>query len=186
MVGHDGWTGKREIKNLELTTKNSSGDHRLVRFCDQRSRIDLLQIQHLFQVAAFWARDRKLEDLEIAIANSDPVISVWNETALIGFARATSDGIYRATLWDVVIHPDYQGAGLGRKLVQTVLSHPKLYRVERVYLMTTEQRAFYEKIGFELNGSTTMVLNNRPIDGVERLVPRVDGGESVVDGCMSG
>jgi ribosomal protein S18 acetylase RimI-like enzyme len=152
---------RREVQNSKLEVKNSTEDYRSVQFCDQRSQIDLLQLQQLFQVAAFWARDRQLEDLEIAIANSDPVISVWNGAELIGFARATSDGIYRATIWDVVIHPDYQGAGLGRKLVQTVLSHPKLYRVERVYLMTTEQQSFYEKIGFGLNGSTTMVLHNR-------------------------
>ena len=139
-------------------------DCRHVQFCDQRSRIDLYQLQKLFTLAAFWAQDRQVEDLQIAIAHSDPVITVWNEHQLVGFARATSDGIYRAVIWDVVIHPDYQGAGLGRKLVQTVLSHPKLSRVERVYLMTTNQQAFYEKIGFELNTSTTMVLHNSPLE----------------------
>lgn len=84
--------------------------------------------------------------------------------SLIGFARATSDGIYRATIWDVVVHPDYQGCGLGRKLVQTVLSHPQMNQVERVYLMTTHQQSFYEKIGFEPNASKTMVLHNQPIE----------------------
>jgi N-acetylglutamate synthase-like GNAT family acetyltransferase len=83
---------------------------------------------------------------------------------MIGFARATSDGIYRASIWDVVIHPKYQGSGLGRKLVQTVLSHPKMCRVERVYLMTTHQQKFYERIGFEYNSSTTMVLHNQPLE----------------------
>ncbi|MBD2022720.1 GNAT family N-acetyltransferase [Leptolyngbya sp. FACHB-36] len=139
-------------------------DCRHIQFCDQRSQVNLLQLQELFQVAAFWARDRRLEDLEVAIANSDPIITVWDKARMIGFARATSDGIYRATIWDVVIHPDYQGAGLGRKLVQTVLSHPKINRVERVYLMTTHQQAFYERIGFECNSSTTLVLVNTPIE----------------------
>jgi len=32
--------------------------------------------------------------------------------------------------------------------------------VERVYLMTTYQQGFYEKIGFQTNNSTTMVLSN--------------------------
>jgi N-acetylglutamate synthase-like GNAT family acetyltransferase len=82
---------------------------------------------------------------------------------LIGFSRATSDGIYRATIWDVVIHPDYRGAGLGRKLVETVLSHPRMNRVERVYLMTTHQQSFYERIGFQCNSTTTMVLYNQPL-----------------------
>lgn len=131
-----------------------------IQFCDRKSKIDLTQLQALFKLAAFWAQERQIEDLAIAIANSEPAISVWDGERMIGFARATSDGIYRATIWDVVIHPDYQGAGLGRKLVQTVLSHPRMSRVERVYLMTTHQQKFYERIGFEENQSTTMVLHN--------------------------
>ncbi len=142
-------------------------DCRQIQFCDQRSQIDWQQLQDLFELAAFWARDRKLADLQVAIAHSNPVITVWNAEQLIGFARATSDGIYRAVIWDVVIHPDYQGAGLGRKLVQTVLSHPHLSQVERVYLMTTHQQSFYEKIGFEANSSTTMVLHNEPLEGLQ-------------------
>lgn len=121
------------------------------------------QIQALFNVAAFWASDRRSEDLAIALRNSNPVISAWDGDRLIGLARATSDGIYRATIWDVVVHPDYQGAGLGRKLVQTVLSHPQVAKVERVYLMTTNQQEFYKRIGFEVNETTTMVYFNQPL-----------------------
>ena len=125
------------------------------------SELDLYQLQELFNLAAFWAKGRSIEDLSIAVTHSDPVISIWDGERLIGFARATSDGIYRATIWDVVIHPEYRGTGLGRKLVETVLSHPRVRGVERVYLMTTHQQEFYEKIGFQLNVSTTMVLNNQ-------------------------
>lgn len=134
-----------------------------IQFCDRKSRIDYCQLQELFRLTAFWAQDRKVDELKVAIANSEPAISVWNGKQLIGFARATSDGIYRATIWDVVVHPDYRGAGLGSKLVETVLSHPRINRVERVYLMTTHQQHFYERIGFERNASTTMVLYNQPV-----------------------
>lgn len=130
-------------------------------FSDVKSEIDLLQLQKLLTLAAFWAKERNLEDLAEAIKNSEPVIAVYSKQQLIGFARATSDGIYRATIWDVVIHPDFRGNGLGSKLVETVLSHPRMSRVERVYLMTTHQQKFYEKIGFEQNSSTTMVIYNR-------------------------
>lgn len=133
-------------------------------FCDRKSQVDLTQLQALFKLAAFWAQDRKIEDLAVAINNSEPVISAWDEDRLIGFARATSDCVYRATIWDVVIHPDYQGAGLGRKLVQMVLSHPRISQVERVYLMTTYQQGFYARMGFKYsNRSTTMVLYNKPL-----------------------
>ena len=129
-----------------------------IQFSQSPGDIDIGQLQELFDIAAFWAKGRNIKDLAIAIANSEPVISVWDQELLIGFARATSDGIYRATIWDVVIHPDYQGNGLGSKLIETVLNHPRMQKVERVYLMTTHQQKFYEKIGFQVNKTTTMVL----------------------------
>lgn len=134
----------------------------------QSAQPELQQLQSLFQASTFWAQDRCLEDLAIAIANSNPVFSVWDHDRLIGLARATSDGVYRATIWDVVIHPDYRGTGLGRKLVETVLAHSLINRVERVYLMTTHQQRFYEQIGFEANNSTTMVLCHQKVTPPDR------------------
>ncbi|QLE59015.1 GNAT family N-acetyltransferase [Nostoc sp. TCL26-01] len=138
-----------------------------IQFCEHpQSKVDLYQLQELLNISADWAKGRSIEDLGIAIANSDPVISVWDRERLIGFARATSDGIYRATIWDVVIHPDYRDKGLGSKLVETVLAHPRMRWVERVYLMTTHQQRFYEKIGFQVNSNTTMVLHNEKINSL--------------------
>jgi ribosomal protein S18 acetylase RimI-like enzyme len=145
---------------------NDMGDRQsmkieLIRFSDRKVDLDLLQLQALFNKSAFWAIDRQLEDLQIAIDRSEPVISAWNDNSIVGFARATSDGVYRATIWDVVIDSDYQGIGLGRKLVETLLAHPVMSRVERIYLSTTHQQGFYERMGFERNSSTTMVLKQK-------------------------
>jgi N-acetylglutamate synthase-like GNAT family acetyltransferase len=162
---------------MTSTTRDSSH----IQFCIGRDRADIVQIQELFKAAAFWARERKIEDWEIAIGNSEPVVTVWDGSRAIGFARATSDGIYRATIWDVAIHPDYQGAGLGRQLVQTVLSHPRMCRVERVYLMTTYKQSFYERIGFQKNASTTMVLENPLLE--ENLELEISKGELLTANC---
>lgn len=143
-----------------------------IQFCADKSQVDVQQLQCLFVKTAFWARERNIDDLEIAIAHSNPVVTVWDEKHLIGFARATSDGVYRAAIWDVVIDPDYQGVGLGRKLVQTVLSHPLVSKVERVYLTTTHQQSFYERIGFKRNETSTMVLFNHP-ESAEDLARRI-------------
>ncbi|MFN5855129.1 MAG: GNAT family N-acetyltransferase [Pseudanabaenaceae cyanobacterium] len=141
-------------------------DHSHIRFCDQPELVNATQLQELFNRAAFWAKDRSVAQLAIALANSCPVVTVWDGERLIGHARATSDGVYRATIWDVVIDPEYQGFGLGRKLVQTVLAHGRMRHVERVYLMTTQQQKFYERIGFNENQSTTMVLMNEDSTGL--------------------
>ena len=148
-------------------------DHRPIRFREGLSALNsnvadnpvstaaLEPLIELMQTAAFWACDRTPEDWAIALRHSHPIISVWDRSHLIGFARATSDGIFRATIWDVVIHPNYRGEGLGRKLVQTLLAHPHISKVERVSLITTHQQSFYEGIGFKCNTSTTMVLHQR-------------------------
>lgn len=131
-----------------------------IQFCDDPEKINLTTLQNLFNLCAFWAKERTQEGLKIAIANSNPVITVWDGDHLIGFSRATTDCVYRATIWDVVIHPEYQGIGLGSKLVETMLAHPRINSVERVYLMTTYQQEFYKQIGFQENQTTTMVIYN--------------------------
>lgn len=130
------------------------------KYTEKFSRSDLVQVIRLFRAAAFWAKERSEQDMAVAIAHSHPVVTAWDGEQMIGFARATSDGIFRATIWDVVIDPSNQGGGLGRKMVETLVSHPHMSRVERVYLMTTHQQGFYQRIGFEENSSTTMVLYN--------------------------
>ncbi|OIP74934.1 MAG: GNAT family N-acetyltransferase [Oscillatoriales cyanobacterium CG2_30_44_21] len=135
--------------------------HRYIRFSDRHEDVNLDKLQELLKTSAFWAAERTVSGLAIAISNSKPVVTAWDSDRLIGHARATSDGIYRATIWDVVIDPEYRGVGLGKKLVKTVLDHPNIRNVERIYLMTTHQQKFYEQIGFEQNSSTTLVFFNK-------------------------
>ena len=37
---------------------------------------------------------------------------------MIGFARATSDGVLSATIWDVSVNPAWQRIGLGRAMME--------------------------------------------------------------------
>jgi ribosomal protein S18 acetylase RimI-like enzyme len=114
----------------------------------------------LLKKTAFWGQHRNLEGLRIAVANSNPVVCAWNGALMVGFGRATSDGIYRAAIWDVVVHPDFQGKNLGTKIVQKISAHPLVRDVQRIYLMTSYQQSFYERLGFEVNNTTTMVAFN--------------------------
>ena len=138
-------------------------DYRQIQFCTSFEQIELSQLQELLKLGTFCLKKRRLEELANALSNSEPVVSVWDGEKMIGFARASSDAIYRAIIWEVIIHPDYRGVGLERKLVEIVLSHPRMKQVERVYLMTAERQQFYEQIGFQCNSSTTMMLSNHSL-----------------------
>jgi ribosomal protein S18 acetylase RimI-like enzyme len=108
----------------------------------------LWKLQRLFNKHAFWAQQRTHAQLRRLLAGSTVAVSLWQGKRLVGFGRASSDGIYRAVLWDVVVAGDLHGQGLGRRVVEALLAAPALRDVERVYLMTTNSAGFYRQLGF--------------------------------------
>ena len=125
----------------------------------------LLKLQRLFHKHAFWARQRDVSQLRRMLAGSTVVVSLWRGKRLVGFGRASSDGIYRAVLWDVVVAGDLQGRGLGRQVVEALLSAPKVQRAERVYLMTTNSAGFYQQLGFESAQPQELLIRRRSSSG---------------------
>jgi N-acetylglutamate synthase-like GNAT family acetyltransferase len=109
--------------------------------------VDLEQLQALY-LHAPWATGRGMDGIKIMLENTDYVFSAMDGRQLIGFARVLTDRIYRATLWDVVVHPDYQGRGVGEALMKAILSHPVLSQVQKFWLNTRDKQAFYERFGF--------------------------------------
>ena len=118
----------------------------------------LHQLQQLLDGHSFWAQGRSRKALRQMLQGSQAVVSSWQGGALIGFGRATSDGLYRAVLWDVVVDSNHQGQGLGRRIVGTLLQAPALRHVERTYLMTTNSSGFYSQLGFEPMGNQQLML----------------------------
>ena len=116
---------------------------------DLRPTRGLLKLQRLFDKHAFWAQQRNQRQLKRMLAGSTVVVSLWRGKRLVGFGRATSDGIHRAVLWDVVVAGDLQGRGLGRRAVEALLSTRSIRGAERIYLMTTNSVGFYQQLGFE-------------------------------------
>lgn len=119
------------------------------------------QLQHLMNGNAFWARERPLHHLRRMVKHSAVCVTAWQGTTLVGFGRATSDGIYRATIWDLVVDSEVAGRGLGRALVERLMESSALATCERVYLMTTNSAGFYRKMGFEINQSQVLMIKEK-------------------------
>ncbi|WP_411869946.1 GNAT family N-acetyltransferase [Vulcanococcus limneticus] len=120
------------------------------------------QLQALLNDHSFWASGRSTRDLRRMLRHSQAAVSAWDRRRLVGFGRASSDGVYRAALWDVVVAEAYQGQGLGRRLVTLLLEAPLLRGVERTYLMTTNSAGFYSQLGFEEMLSQKLLLRQQP------------------------
>jgi ribosomal protein S18 acetylase RimI-like enzyme len=130
---------------------------------DLRPSRGLLKLQRLLDKHAFWARGRSIAQLRRLLAGSEAVVTLWRGKRLVGFGRATSDGLCRAVLWDVVVAGDLQGRGLGRQVVEALLATPAVRGVERVYLMTTNSAGFYRQLGFsDATPQALLVRAGRP------------------------
>ncbi len=121
----------------------------------------LRQLKGLLDAHSFWARGRDQRELSQMLTGSQAVVSAWQDRQLVGFGRATSDGVFRAVLWDVVVAGEHQGQGLGRRIVEALLQEPALQGAERVYLMTTNSAGFYEQLGFETVERQRLMLRTR-------------------------
>jgi ribosomal protein S18 acetylase RimI-like enzyme len=119
----------------------------------QEREIDLVELEQLCD-AVGWSR-RPLRRVRKALEHSLLRVGLWRHDArlprLVGFARCTGDGVAEATVWDVAVHPRYQGAGLGKHLMVYVLDQLRAMEVERVSLFADPGVVdFYANQGWEL------------------------------------
>ena len=68
--------------------------------------------------------------------------------AIIGSARAISDGVKRGWIYDVIVAPAWRGRGVGQALTRLVLDHPALRATATVMLGTRDAQALYARFGF--------------------------------------
>ena len=95
-----------------------------------------------------WSR-REPDLIVKALANSMAVVSVWHEGQLIGFARATGDMVFNATIWDMVVRPDYQKLGVGRLVMDELLKELDEFKIPLVTLYADPGTdGFYKRFGF--------------------------------------
>ena len=120
----------------------------------------LKKLQILFNQNTLWAKNRTIGQIKKMLNNSNVIITLWNKNNLVGFGRATTDQVYRAVLWDIVVSKDLQRLGLGKVLVEELLKDKKIKSAEKVYLMTTDRKDFYAQLGFKINiNQNLMILN---------------------------
>jgi len=127
-------------------------------------KLDLAAITEML-ARAYWALGRPAERTERGVANS-LVFGLYAGEKQIGLARVISDYAVFAYLCDVFIHEDYRAHGLGKWLIETVMSHPDLQGLRRWTLATRDAHGLYRQFGWEeLQNPETWMQILRPFPG---------------------
>ena len=92
---------------------------------------------------------RKSEKNIVQAFQNSYYVTAYDGEKLIGFARAISDNCYYTNIFDVIVRPEYQGRGIGKKMMEMLREK---FSGTYFFLTYTEGRKiFYEKCGFEPN-----------------------------------
>jgi len=100
-----------------------------------------------------WSSAEKPKELYNALINSNSLITAWIEKELIGLGNAISDGHLVVYYPHLLVHPNYQGKGIGKMIMDKMQEKYKDFHMQ---MLTADGKAieFYRKAGFQKAGNT--------------------------------
>ena len=102
---------------------------------------------------------RLIEQVESALKNSLYTVCIIEGNKVIAMARMIGDNSMSYFIKDVVVIQEYQGKGVGKLIINDILSYikertPKDWKVSVELMSASGKEAFYEKFGFHKRPST--------------------------------
>ncbi|GAB6042425.1 GNAT family N-acetyltransferase [Endothiovibrio diazotrophicus] len=114
-------------------------------FTERLAEDEWPRLAAVYQRTPLGARDP--QRLREVFENSRQRRFLYLDGQLCGAARALSDGFDCAVVCDVVVAPEHQGGGYGRKLVEALLEPLRSHRKVILYAVPGQQ-GFYRTLGF--------------------------------------
>ena len=110
---------------------------------------NLLQIDRICALlkTSYWAGERSRETIERSIEHS-LCFGVYQDGEQVGFARCVTDYATMYWLADVILDERVRGQGLGKALVDLIVSHELLQGLVGT-LATRDAQGLYQRFGFE-------------------------------------
>lgn len=114
--------------------------------------IEEVEVIKLYE-ANKWSSAEKPEKLLPALRNSHSLVTARISGVLVGLANAISDGYLVVYYPHLLVHPEYQRRGIGRKMVMALNS---IYGNFHQQMLTADGEAiqFYKSVGFVRAGNT--------------------------------
>ena len=109
------------------------------------------QLKELFDSVG-WKSAKYPSVLKSAFSQSSNVVSLWQDDRLVGIIRAMGDDCWSTNIDCLIIHKDFQGKGLSKILLESLMNDLKNVQYINVCPDDEKMKDFYSKFGFVLNG----------------------------------
>ena len=111
-------------------------------------RVNVQEICDLRQSVGWNRMEKEMADSRL---KSYYHIAVYEEEKqkLIGFVDSVSNGVTDAYIQDLMVHPDFQGRGLGSELMNKMIEYLKKEGIYMISVLYDESlKDFYSRFGF--------------------------------------
>lgn len=88
----------------------------MIIFSEERN-IGIEQILPIYELNS-WSSAQKPEVRYQALLNSHSLVSAWHGEKLVGIGNAISDRFLVVSYPHLLVHPDYQGQGIGTEIME--------------------------------------------------------------------
>ncbi len=100
-----------------------------------------------------WSSANKPELLIHALKNSDALVTARISGELVGIANAISDGFLVVYYPHMLVHPDYQGKGIGKAMMKRLQTKYASFH-QQILVADKNAIGFYLSLGFTRAGKT--------------------------------
>jgi predicted N-acetyltransferase YhbS len=98
---------------------------------------------------AYWNQALPVERVRRAVEQTQVRVGARDERGvLIAHARALTDTVKYAWIYDVIVDERWRGRGLGQAIVRLLLDHPTVRNARSVLLGTRDAQTLYARFGF--------------------------------------
>lgn len=121
---------------------------------------DQTEIYDLYESVGWIAYTKNPDHLWQAFANSQYMTEKNNQGEIVALIRWVTDQATVVLIQDLLVHPDYQRKGLGKKLMQRALAEIKSYGQLQIEVLTDDEEttvSFYKSLGFRSVNDAGMI-----------------------------
>lgn len=116
-----------------------------IQWAQTTDSVDWDEMSELYRIAPLGIKSG--DWLRTAYTNSMFKSLAFDDGRIIAAGRAVADGVDCSYLCDIVVHPSYQGSGLGKELIQRLIDLSRGHRKIILYAVPGRE-PFYTKFGF--------------------------------------
>lgn len=120
--------------------------------------IDWKEMSDLYRRAPLG--NKSAVDLKTVFSNSQFKCFLFDSNKLIGAGRALADGVDCSYICDIALLPEYQGKGLGGKILSYLIEKSKGHKKIILYSVPGRED-FYKKFGFKRMSTAMAIFDNQ-------------------------